>query len=262
MLYTGTMSWASRRRATYTFGVILFFLIVIGGPVAYHFLTIPPSCTDGKQNQGETSIDKGGPCQILDERMLSPVATLWTRSFRVRSGSYNAVAYIQNPNANAGALDVRYKFGLYDDQNVLVAEREGVTSIMPGAITPVFEGSIDTGNRIAVHTYFELMSTPIWQRLQNAADPIKIGSVVSSDIDTMPRLTATAENQSVADISGIAFVAVLFDGAGNAFAASQTALDELRGGESRTIFFTWPDPLHTAIGRTDIIPVALPAPVR
>lgn len=243
-------------------GVVVFFLVAIGGPIAYHFLSVPPSCTDGAQNQGETAVDKGGPCAILDERALSPTATLWTRSFRVRSGSYNAVAYIQNPNANAGALNVQYKFGLYDDQNILVAERSGVTSIMPGSITPVFEGAIDTGNRVAVHTYFELLSTPIWQRLANAADPIKISGVVSSDIDTTPRVTANVENQSVAAIKGIAFVAVLFDGAGNAFGASQTALDELQGGETRTVFFTWPDPLHTAIGRIDIIPVVKPAALR
>lgn len=256
------MSWASRRRATYTFGVTLFFLVVIGGPVAYHFLTIPPTCNDGKQNQGETAIDKGGPCLILDERALAPTANLWSRSFRVRAGSYNAVAYIQNPNANAGAINVPYTFGLYDDQNVLVAERRGVVSIMPGVITPVFEGAIDTGNRVAVHTYLEFNRAPVWERLTNAADPIKVSSVVSENLDSTPRVSAIVENQSVADIKNIEFVAVLFDGAGNAFASSQTALDQLSGGEKRTIFFTWPDPLHTAIGRIDILPVVQPAVVR
>lgn len=246
----------------YTMGVILFFFAVIGGPLAYWYFSIPATCTDGIQNQGETSPDKGGPCPVLDSASLSPTAVLWSRSFRVRSGSYNAVAYIQNPNANAGAFDVPYKFGLYDDQNILVAEREGVVSIMPGVITPVFEGAIDTGNRVAVHTYFELQRQPVWQKMENAANPISVSGIESSDLDSSPRLSAVAEDQSVADIKNIEFVAVLFDPAGNAFAASQTALDVLSSGEKRTIFFTWPDALHATIGRIDIIPVVRPAASR
>src|SRR3989344_4168769 len=134
------MSWASRRRTIYAIGVILFFLIVVGGPLLYSYLKTPPTCTDGRQNQGETSVDKGGPRPLLDTSSLSPSAILWTRSFYVRSGSYDAVAYIQNPNQEAGVRAVSYRF-------VLIAERTGAAFLMPGGITPVFEGAIDTGNR-------------------------------------------------------------------------------------------------------------------
>ncbi|HUO50500.1 MAG TPA: hypothetical protein VMU25_02990, partial [Candidatus Paceibacterota bacterium] len=74
------MSWAARRRILYIFGVIVFFAIVVGGPIAYHVLTIPLTCHDGIQNQGETSIDHGGPCLMLDENALEPSAVLWTRA--------------------------------------------------------------------------------------------------------------------------------------------------------------------------------------
>ncbi len=62
------MSWASRRRTTYLTGVILFFVVIIGGPVAYLILSVAPTCTDGTQNGGETGIDIGGPCPLLDAR--------------------------------------------------------------------------------------------------------------------------------------------------------------------------------------------------
>jgi len=252
------MSWASRRRTAYASGVGLFFLVLIGGPVAYWYFSIPPTCSDGIQNQGETATDKGGPCDILDVRALSPSATLWARSFRVRSGTYNAVAYIQNPNQNAGVQIAPYRFGLYDERNVLVAEREGVTYIMPGAVTPVFSGAVDTGNRVVAHTYFEFTRPLVWERLTDTSGAIEITNTVLEDAATAPRITASAHNTSVVDLKDLTFMVAVFDPAGNAFAASQTALDTLAAGETQRVIFTWPDPFNVAVGRISITPLSPP----
>ncbi len=235
--------------------------MVIGLPVAYWYFTIPPTCADGIQNQDETSIDKGGVCPVLDERTLQPYAILWARSFRVRDGSYNAAAYIQNPNQSAGVASARYHFGLYDAQNVLIAEREGTTFIMPGAITPVLEPRIDVGRRIVAHTYFEFKGPLVWERMKNNALSIAVGNKEPSDMTSMPRLTATARNISVAPISDIGFVAVVFDPAGNAFAASATTLSRLSADASAQIAFTWPDPLLIQAGRIDVVPLVEPSVV-
>ena len=254
------MSWATRRRASYGFGVFLFFLITIGGPIAYWYLTIPATCHDGKQNQGETSPDHGGPCLILDESSLSPAPILWSRSFAVRDGSFNSVAYIQNSNDNAGVRKVDYRFALYDTNNVLVAERTGSTFIMPGSITPVFESGIQTGNRIAVRTYFIFTSTPVWERMQDRSRIVLINDKEILDTATAPRLTATAFNSSVVDMTNVLLIATVFDQAGNAFATSQTKIPKLHGGEKQSVTFTWPDPFTVAVGRIDIIPLVVPGP--
>lgn len=222
MSYTRCMSWASRRRATYLTGIIAFFALIIGGPLFYIILSVPPTCSDGKQNQGETGVDKGGPCSLLDERYLQPSATLWARSFRVRDGSYTAVAAINNPNQSAGVAKVGYRFRLYDSQNVLVTTRAGETFIMPGSVTPVLEARIDTGNRIVAHTYFELTEEPVWSRMTSAASSLSVSDKQIGDITTAPRLVANVRNISVQDIIAPRFVAVVYDSAGNAFAASQT----------------------------------------
>ena len=253
------MSWASRRRASYLFGIIVFFSVVIGGPLAYKYFSIPPTCTDGIQNQDETSIDKGGPCLIVDESSLQPYALLWARGFRVRDGSYNAVAYIQNPNRDVGVRSARYRFGLYDAKNVLVAEREGTMYIMPGATTPVLEGRIDAGNRIVARTYFEFIEPFTWERMKNNALVISVNNKDISDISVAPRLTALAQNSSVVAQTNISFVAVIFDPAGNAFAASATSLQRLNPGETSPITFTWPDPFTIQPGRTDVIPLMAPS---
>lgn len=252
------MSWASRKRFVYGAGVFLFFLVVIGIPVVI-WLYKPPSCFDGKQNQGETTVDKGGPCLLLDERALSPSSILWSRAFPVRGGLYSAIAYIENPNNAAGVRSVSYRFGLYDEKNVLVAERLGRMYIMPGSITPVFEGAIDTGNRVVARTYFQFTSPLVWERMKNTAGVLSIGNKVVADESSSPRLAADVTNTSVAVVTKPLFVAVVFDTAGNAFAASGTTLPRLRGEEKEAITFTWPDPFPKAVGRIDIMALLPPA---
>lgn len=248
-------------------GICLFFAILIGVPTAI-ILHKPPTCFDGIQNQGETSPDHGGPCVLLDNSSITPHAILWARAFRVRDGSYDAVAYIENPNAGAGVAEVKYRMALYDSENVLVAERFGTTPIMPGGITPVFEGGIDTGNRVATHTIFCFVdsvqscdstgSTLIWERMKNVANAVMITHDPIVDLTSMPRLNAQVTNTAVSDIQDVTFVAVIFDPVGNAFASSQTALPRLNAGEQQNIVFTWPSPFSVTVGRVDIIPVHAP----
>ncbi len=239
----------------------MFFAVLIVTPIAYWYITIPPTCVDGIVNQGETSPDRGGPCPLLDERMLAPAPILWSRSFQVRDGSFNAVAYIQNSNDKAGVRNISYRFALYDSQNVLVAEREGSTYVMPGSVTPVFESGINTGNRIAVRTYFIYRDTPQWERLEDRSRRIVVNDKDLTGVDSAPRLTATAFNTTVREYTDIRFVATIFDQTGNAFATSQTSIPKLKGGEKQEITFTWPDPFEDVVGRVDIIPLVEPVPL-
>src|SRR3989344_9091289 len=198
------MSWASRRRFGYGAWILLFFVVIIGVPTII-WLNKPPTCFDGKHNQGEIDIDKGGPCQLLDERTLTPHAVVWTRGFEVRHGLYSAVAYIENPNAEAGVQKVEYRFGLYDERNVLVAERGGETFIMPGGITPVFEGAIDTGNRVVVRTYLEFTEPLVWERMNSFSDALTVHDKNVLGTTEAPRLIALVTNESVVDITNVAF---------------------------------------------------------
>jgi len=255
------MSWASRRRSLYLSGIFLFLLVVIGGPIAYKIATIPVTCHDGKQNQGETAVDEGGPCLHLNPNDLQPDSILWARAFQVRDGSYNAVAYIQNPNPNAGVAAANYKFSLYDSQNILIAERTGMTYIMPTGITPVITTGINTGNRIVAHTYFTLTDpTIIWERMSNPTSVISIASKQVSNTDILPQLSAIASNTSVNDLKDVEFVAVVFDTVGNAIQTSATEIPDFPGGSNTSIGFTWPNPFTEVVGTEDIIPLLPPVP--
>jgi hypothetical protein len=197
---------------------------------------------------------------LVDVNTLAPTGPLWARSFRVRDGSYTAAAYVQNPNEHAGVTRVAYKFRLYDSQNVLVAEREGEMFVMPGGITPVVEPNIDAGNRIVSRTFFEFIEKLEWKHMSDAAEAVTVSGRTATDVTTAPRVEAIARNNSVSTLHDIEFVAVVFDTAGNAFAASQTHIDILEPGAETNVVFTWPTPFPVQVGRVDIDPLLPPAP--
>lgn len=256
------MSWASRRRASFTFGIILFFTLLLGVPLAYWYLSIPETCNDGIQNGGETAIDKGGDCRLIDERLLSPHAILWSRAFPVRDGSYNAIAYIENPNENAGVMQAAYRFKLYDARNIIVAEREGAAAILPGTVTPIFEGAINTGNRTVARAYLEFTAPLVWERVYDPTLSLTVESKRIDDAAKAPRLTAVVRNLSVVDMRDVQLVAVVFDTAGNAFAGSSTVIPILEDGERKEVVFTWPDPFLYVPGRIDVLPILEPSTKR
>lgn len=255
------MSWAKRRQGMFVGGFLLFLVVVIGIPTGI-WLYSPATCTDGVQNQGETSPDHGGPCPLLDESTLSPHAVMFARAFPVRAGLYSAVAYIDNPNKDAGVIAAPYRFKLYDSNNILIADGEGATYVMPGSVTPVFSGLIETGNRVVSRTFFEFAGPLTWERLKDTATVISVSDKQTLDFETKPRLTASAKNSAVSDAEDVVFIAVLFDPAGNAFATSQTIVPLIPAGESVDLVFTWPDPFTQQVGRVDVTPIRMPARAR
>lgn len=258
MYYNTGMSWAMRRRIMYLAGVAAFFIIVFGLPIAYRLLSVPPTCVDGEQNQNETSPDRGGPCPLVDTSKLSPSSVLWSRPFKIREGSYSATSYIQNPNEHAGVTNISYLFRLYDSTNLLVAERTGETFVMPGGVTPVYEPDIDTGQRGVTRAFFQFTSQAQWLNLTDLSKDIQVSDRVVSNETSVPRLEAKVQNTSVSTMRDIAFVATVFDTAGNAFASSATKIDRLEAGETRDVVFTWPNPFTLQVGRVDILPVLAP----
>lgn len=253
----------------YLTGVLIFLCVLVGVPLAYVILTVPETCHDGILNQTETAPDRGGPCLLLDEGRLSPTAIVWTRTFRVRQPSvsttspsgatYNVVAYVENPNEGAGVIEAPYRFSLYDSENVLVAEREGVAFISPGGITPFFEGGIDTGNRVALRAIFTFTQPLTWVRSSRTTDGITVSNIRTSDLDLSPRIQATVSNASPGPVLDTSFVAVVFDRGDNAFAASATKIDRIASGASEEIVFSWPDPFPGVVGKIEILPVRAPA---
>ena len=249
------MSWASRRRTIYGSGVVIFFVAIIGIP-AFLFWYERPTCFDGVQNQEELGIDKGGPCVFLHSSQVQNIAILWSRSFKVIPGLYNAVAQIDNPNFQAGAIGVQYSFKLFDERNLLIAERKGTTYISPNKVISVFEGGIETGERIPVRTFFEFLEEPEWERVNSPVEGLEVESRVLSNEGLSPRIDAVILNQSFKDIFDIEVIATIFNAEDVAIASSRTVINVLPKQSSQSIVFTWPQKFSSTASRIEIIPRA------
>ncbi len=251
------MTWALRRQIFYI-GILILFFSVFGFLVVSPNLMETPTCADNKQNGDEAGVDCGGLCAKACLFQVDKISILWTRSFKVIPGRYNAVAYLENHNKNTAVNKINYRFRFADKNNVYIGKREGSTSIPPSGKFAVFEPGIDIGNSIPVYTTFEFTQIPEW--IQVSPEKINQLEVLVSNItltneENSPVLSATIKNNSFFVIPEIDIVAILYDANRNAVSASRTYLDSLAGEEERNVNFTWPEPLPGKVIAKEIIPM-------
>ena len=237
------------------YAVSAFLVALIGGVWVYlSYFNAPPSCIDRKQNQGENGIDCGGPCLSICSTEAKEPAVLWARPFMVGTSSVTAAAYIQNTNPGAGARAVRYTFRLYDKNNDLVVERDGVMDLPPVTTVPIIETGITIGYRPPVRAQFSFHGTVEWTKILAGDMPsLSISNESLSSDGT--RLSATITNNSFVDAPNVTVAAVLFDARDVALAASKTILS-VDQKSSAPVVFTWPTP---TIGVTHAEITVLPA---
>lgn len=250
------MSWAAKRQLI-GLCIILGIGLTIGLFIIVPKLTQKPTCTDGSKNGEETGVDCGGTCQNFCPAEVNSLVTLWSRSFKVSNNLYNAVAYVENQNPNAALKSIRYEFKLYDANSVFIASRTGSTFIAPNGRTPIFEPSINVGNRVVSRTVFTFLDTPTWVKVPRGILeklPIVSRDNKLSGLDTTPKLESTIVNESLYDVSDLEVVGILYDVDGNVIAVSKTSLDMLPKNSNSKVFFTWPNVFDTKPVSIDVIP--------
>jgi len=217
--------------------LVIFVLIAVGVAALSFLATLNPTCFDGKQNQKEESIDCGGPCDAC-VGTTNDLIVVWSKPFKFENGKYEAVSLVKNPNLFAGIPSLKYKFKLYDKDNILIAVREGKTFINPGESYVIFETGIDTGERIPKRAFMELEKNLNWERIEKEVAQLVVSRKKFSN-EPFSRLNAEISNKSIFSVSGITAVAILYDDNGNAIAASSSVLDSIAGSSSGQIVFTW-----------------------
>src|SRR3989344_1220537 len=251
------MTWALQRQLFYV-GILAVFFIIFGFLIIYPKLNRPPTCMDNKQNGIETGVDCGGSCTNACRAEVEDISVLWSRSFEVVPGRYNAVAYIVNHNKFAAVDKISYRFRFADKDNVYLGKRDGSTIIPPGGNFAIFEGAVDMGQSVPVYTTFEFIEAPHW--IQVAPEKLIHLKVLVSDIKlenetSAPYLSATIKNYSLFDTPEGNVVAILYDAYHNAVSVSSTYLDKLAGEESQNLNFTWPQAFNYQIVTKEIIPM-------
>lgn len=251
---THMFSWSFRRRFLY---LMIIFLVTIP-PIGYYVWKsrqIPPSCTDAVKNQDEHGVDCGGICKIacFFEVEAMPVVQ-WSRSYYVAKGIYNLVAYVQNPNVNYISRPAKYIFRVYDSENVLLGSREGVVALPTTKLFPIFEPTIDVGERIPARVTFEFTEPLVWIEYAGEKPELLVSDQVLSREDESPKLTAKITNKTLNSYKNVEVVAIVYDDEGNGFMSSRTFIDRLGDRGTANVAFTWPEPFTASSSKIEIIP--------
>lgn len=247
-------TWATRRKLTYVSIVVAILLVGVALPT-FKVMYKPPTCQDAKQNQGEFGVDCGGPCRTLCPALAVEPIVSWQRVFRVSPGIYNAIAFVQNSNVNSTARDVRYIFRVFDEQNVLIADRRGSVDMLPNSIFPIFEPNMFTGEKTPTRVTFDFTTDPDWQIEQVEIPEVAVVNKVFSRESTRPTFDVTLENKTLKSISNMPVIAILYDVDGNALAASRTIIDFLDKSARTTVTFTWPLPFDKTVSAQEVYPI-------
>ncbi|MFA5838627.1 MAG: hypothetical protein WC849_01670 [Candidatus Paceibacterota bacterium] len=246
------MSWSERKKTKY---ILVIFLIIILLFVLIFVDLKGATCDDGKRNQDEEGIDCGGSCPNICSFSTEELIIKWSRAFLVKDGIYNAVAYVENPNVGLETKQISYVFKLYDETGLLVYERKGFADIPAQRIIPIFEETIQTGNREVKRTTFEFASLPKWEKIKE--EPINLGveNISIKSQNGFTNLQADLYNPSVYKIEKIKVMSVLFDTDGNALNSSKTELDFVNKDSKEKMVFTWPSEFADSVAKIEIIPL-------
>ena len=213
-----------------------------------------PTCFDGLQNQNETGIDCGGVCQKICKDQALPLITRWAQVFPVRSGFADAAAYIVNPNPSFELTTVRYRFKIYDADEQLVAERDGVTFVNAAEQFIIYEPLIAVRERVIRRAFIEL--TPQENLVWHRSGAGRLAQFTLQDktvsLDPVPTLSAAVHNNSAFDAKDVSAVGVLYDDHGNAMGVSATKLDTVARLADTPVLWTWPNPFLSPIASSEI----------
>ncbi len=244
--------WAVGRRIQYGLGFTSVW-VLIGALVFYLNFYQPPSCLDTMMNGKETGVDCGGSCVQICAADVLPPQIVWTKSFEVVEGQYNAVAYIENANQTAATPELAYTFQLLNNGQV-VAERSGTTILPPNSVYPIFEGRIFTAEKAVVtDTRIILEPAQLWLPASVGRDQFRSIDIALTGADEKPRLDVEIENTELVPAENIEVVATIFSEAGEPVTASQTFIEDIGPRSTKQIIFTWPNSIAKTV-KSCVIP--------
>lgn len=180
-----------------------------------------------------------GEIEPLAPSNVEELRLLWPRFFLVRPGVYDVAALLENPNDRAKAAVVPYVFRLFDENDILIAAKEGAGFVNPGERFVLVEPLIATAVRVPKRVSFEIRDV-IWIAGKKIILPVLVKQkrFETNSGDTAVRVTLA--NTDVRSSAALEAVSVLADEEGNAMAVSRSLIDPVLAEEEREVVFTWP----------------------
>lgn len=164
---------------------------------------------------------------------------LWSRFFLVRPGVYDAAALLENPNDRAKAAVMPYVFRLFDENDILIAAKEGVGFVNPGERFVIVEPLVTTGVRAPKRVSFEIRDIT-WEAGEKRIVPVTVKEKRFEISGTDATVRVILVNSGVRMSAPLEVVSVLAGEEGNATAVSRAVIGPAAAGEEREVIFTWP----------------------
>ena len=161
----------------------------------------------------------------------------WTRFFQIAPGHWEVASFIENPNLLLGTDRLIYRLRLYDQNNILLALREGETFANPREKFLIYEPDLETFQRLPARATIEF-SDISWKRIEKERPQLL---VARKNFENVPlgRLRAVIQNQSLFQVKDIYFAAILTDKDANALGVSLARADQILGEGEYQVVFTW-----------------------
>ena len=242
--------WAFRRQIIYGVGFVVVVVLLFSG-LFYLYGYSPSTCLDKSESWGEDGIDCGGSCARICTVDVEQPRVQWVRAFRITEGMYNAVAYIENRNIHSGVQDLTYTIRLLDSKGV-ITERKGRTPLPSNTVYPLFEGRINTGDRVPTQATIEFDAEQVWVNAVSGGERFHLQERELTGADSKPVLTAQFTNESLDEARDVDVVATIFNQEGTALTASRTKIPTFPGRSTRDVTFTWQEPIAKTLRSCEV----------
>ncbi len=219
----------------------ILFLLFVGFIVA--LITPNPSCTDGKKNQNEEGIDCGGPCTPCAQEISGKdLVVKDTHIVYGGEGKDDVVADVHNPNALYGAKKFYYTVEVLDNNDKVLARRDGENFILPNENKYIIEVGLETDQNPsrAVVT----INDEDWVKFTQFDSPQIL--VKNQRFGLVENGTNYAEafglvsNESPYDFHNVTIYVILEDERGVPIAVNKTQMRTLDAGSQREFRLVWP----------------------
>lgn len=208
----------------YGAGFLAFWALIIT-LVYFVWLKPTPTCSDNIQNQGETGVDCGGPCEPCELKNLVPLGSTWVKYFP--AGSETAiVTQINNTNIKWGADSFTYSIDIFGASSTRIQTITGTSFIYSGEIKYIFElAKIDSKKISGVEIS---LSNPNWKNEADFPRPDASTRGLKTEAGSNGIIVSGfIQNNNAYDLSKVNIIGFLENSKGIQIGVSKTQLENI-----------------------------------
>ena len=242
------------RRTIIIFAYLVIFSMI--GFLLHNFLTPSATCNDGKQDQGETGVDCGGPCGACAVVAQTQDLVISEKAFAIgANNTYDAVARVENPNNATGATQFSYEFTLKDNTGAVIGKSDGTSFILPAEKKYIPSLGIATDGNAVPATIDIAITNVQWGQLPGIDKPAL--NIYNKRFDPLPggvggQAYGLLRNESTYDLNKIFIVVVLRDQGGKIIGINSTEKNTIRANEQQDFLLTWPYQLDGQVANIEM----------